>query len=159
MKPTDIFGTVATMFENWWRRTGRHLDPDTSDVSWFDKRRGLAEAAYQAGMATGANYVADDMVLPTQFAFANGRTIGMGEDSGCPILTLGLDRPIDPNPDQREPTERMIEEGAKSIVGHYAKEIWASTDEKDQLSVRTARIEAARCWRSMVACLHETPHS
>jgi hypothetical protein len=37
-------------FEEWWERDGMYIDPDTSDVPWFDKRKGLAECAFVAGM-------------------------------------------------------------------------------------------------------------
>lgn len=35
-------------FEQWWDLTGRFIDPDFSDVPWFDKREGLAAAAFDA---------------------------------------------------------------------------------------------------------------
>lgn len=35
-------------FNDWWSTDGQYLDPDTSDVPWFDKRRGLAEYAFRA---------------------------------------------------------------------------------------------------------------
>lgn len=37
-------------FDEWWSREGQYLDPDTSDVPWFDKRRGLAQIAFNAAM-------------------------------------------------------------------------------------------------------------
>lgn len=37
-------------FENWWDREGKYLDPDTDDVSWFDKRKGLAALAFNAAL-------------------------------------------------------------------------------------------------------------
>lgn len=39
-------------FDTWWSADGQYLDPDTSDVPWFDKRRGLAEYAFIAGAAS-----------------------------------------------------------------------------------------------------------
>lgn len=42
-------------FADWWSKDGQYLDPDTSDVPWFDKRRGLAEAAYLAGATLPEN--------------------------------------------------------------------------------------------------------
>lgn len=39
----------ALAFDDWWLADGQYIDPDTSDVPWFDKRRGLAEAAFKAG--------------------------------------------------------------------------------------------------------------
>ena len=39
----------AATFDDWWAADGQYLDPDTSDVPWFDKRRALAEYAYNAG--------------------------------------------------------------------------------------------------------------
>lgn len=40
---------LEEVFAKWWSKDGQYLDPDTSDVPWFDKRRGLAEYAYRAG--------------------------------------------------------------------------------------------------------------
>lgn len=62
-------------FAEWWSRVGQSLDPDTSDVPWFDKRKALAEAAFDAAMAQSGNYVADDAVEATQVTFVNGRTV------------------------------------------------------------------------------------
>lgn len=33
-------------FDNWWEVDGRFFDPDTDDVPWFDKRKFLAEYAF-----------------------------------------------------------------------------------------------------------------
>ncbi len=41
-------GKSTTLFENWWHETGRYLDPDTEDVSWFDKRKELSGLAFVA---------------------------------------------------------------------------------------------------------------
>lgn len=41
-------GRAAMLFENWWDEEGRYLDPDTAEVSWFDKRKELAGFAYTA---------------------------------------------------------------------------------------------------------------
>lgn len=60
-------------FIEWWERVGRFIDPDTSDVPWFDKRRDLCEIAWDAAMAQSSNYVADDAVAPVKIRFANGR--------------------------------------------------------------------------------------
>jgi hypothetical protein len=38
--------TVET-FEEWWTRDGKFYDPDTEDVPWFDKRKLLAEYAFE----------------------------------------------------------------------------------------------------------------
>lgn len=37
-------------FETWWARDGRYIDPDTSDVDWFDKRKELAAIAFAAAL-------------------------------------------------------------------------------------------------------------
>jgi len=37
-------------FDLWWREDGRFIDPDTSDVPWFDKREALSAMAFAAGM-------------------------------------------------------------------------------------------------------------
>ncbi len=68
------------MFEDWWTRDGRFIDPDTSDVPWFDKRKGLAARAFIAALAMSRNYTADDDTDPSQFTFANGRTVTIGDD-------------------------------------------------------------------------------
>ena len=47
--PSPAGGDVVAAFDDWWSADGQYLDPDTSDVPWFDKRRGLAEAAFAAG--------------------------------------------------------------------------------------------------------------
>jgi hypothetical protein len=67
-------------FDEWWNREGQYLDPDTSDVPWFDKRRGLAEMAFNAAMAISGNYVSDDPVLPQRFDFVNGRAVWINND-------------------------------------------------------------------------------
>lgn len=40
-----------TAFERWWQDQGRLLDPDYSDVSWFDKRKELCRHAWGAAQA------------------------------------------------------------------------------------------------------------
>lgn len=60
---------------NWWHREGRYYDPDFSEVPWFDKRKFLAEKAFDAGVAQGSNYTADAEIYPQKVAFANGRTV------------------------------------------------------------------------------------
>ena len=42
-------GVRATDFDMWWQSHGKVFDPDTEDVSWFDKRKDLAEFAYSQG--------------------------------------------------------------------------------------------------------------
>ena len=37
--------------ENWWRKDGIYIDPDTKDVDWYDKRAELAKIAFMAGAA------------------------------------------------------------------------------------------------------------
>lgn len=55
---------VMADFDTWWSDDGQYLDPDTSDVPWFDKRRSLAEAAYDAGAATGGKPWPDFVAPP-----------------------------------------------------------------------------------------------
>lgn len=66
-------------FDKWWQEDGKMIDPDTEDVPWFDKRKGLAELAFEAGMKCGmarsTNYVASDTTMPDSVEFANGRTV------------------------------------------------------------------------------------
>lgn len=40
-------------FEKWWSDEGIYIDPDTSDVPWFDKRKELCEYAWDAAFALG----------------------------------------------------------------------------------------------------------
>lgn len=70
----------SDLFEDWWHRDGKFIDPDTSDVPWFDKRKGLAERAFIAAMAMSRSYVADDDTWPQQFKFVNGRVVTVGDD-------------------------------------------------------------------------------
>ena len=83
-------------FEKWWQEEGRWLDPDTSDVPWFDKRQGLAEMAFEAGikcgMARAGNYTANTEIDPTVVEFANGRTVSIGAlwcSDRPPCLVIG----------------------------------------------------------------------
>jgi hypothetical protein len=82
-------GDASEMFETWWARVGKSLDPDTSDVSWFDKRKSLAEAAFVAAMAQSRNYVCDKECEPTEALFANGREIWIRQnEDGEPFLHI-----------------------------------------------------------------------
>ena len=60
--------TTLVGFETLCQEEGKSLDPDTEDVPWFDKRKGLAELAFDAGikheMARGGNYTANDSACP-----------------------------------------------------------------------------------------------
>ncbi|HEX3800273.1 MAG TPA: hypothetical protein VH413_16375 [Verrucomicrobiae bacterium] len=64
-------------FEEWWNRAGRFYDPDTSDVPWEDKRKALAELAFDTATAQSRNYTADKEQNPTQVEFSNGRVVGV----------------------------------------------------------------------------------
>lgn len=68
-------GSGVSQFDEWWNRDGRFYDPDTSDVPWFDKRKDLAERAFDAAMAQSRNYTADSEVEPQEFTFTNGRRV------------------------------------------------------------------------------------
>lgn len=68
----------TTAFEAWWDTRGGYIDPDPS-VPWSDKRKGLAEFAFRAAMAQSRNYVANNVVGPTEITFANGRRVLMGK--------------------------------------------------------------------------------
>lgn len=76
-------------FDDWWDQTGKCLDPDTSDVPWFDKRKGLAELAFRAALALSGNYVADDSVYPQRVDFANGRFVTLQANDDGPYLGVG----------------------------------------------------------------------
>ena len=55
------------------------FDPDTSDVPWQDKRRTLAELAFDTAFAQSGNYIADSEVNPSKVKYANGRVVTKGE--------------------------------------------------------------------------------
>lgn len=76
------------LFEDWWDRDGKFIDPDYSDVPWFDKRKGLAAEAFSAALAMSRNYTADDAAEPEQFTFANGRVVTIGDDDTLKIGTV-----------------------------------------------------------------------
>lgn len=50
LTPGEALERKSVTFEGWWQDDGRFYDPDTADVPWFDKRKGLAEYAYVAGL-------------------------------------------------------------------------------------------------------------
>lgn len=52
MTPKELASAAAEelSFEQWWIETGRFYDPDTTDVSWYDKRESLAKLAYEAAI-------------------------------------------------------------------------------------------------------------
>ena len=78
-------------FDKWWQEDGRMLDPDTEDVSWFDKRQVLADLAFEAGikcgMARAANYTADDAEMPERVDFANGRFVRIVDNPARKSIT------------------------------------------------------------------------
>lgn len=85
--------SVEAEFADWWHRTGHKLDPDTSDVSWYDKRKGLAEAAFHAAMAIGGNYVCDKECEPTEAEFVNGRRVWIRfDEQENPFLEIDIRR-------------------------------------------------------------------
>ncbi len=71
-------------FEKWWSEDGKYLDPDTSDVSWYDKREALSHIAFdegiKIGMARAANYTTNDGEEPDVVEFTNGRTVKIIHD-------------------------------------------------------------------------------
>lgn len=88
-----MIGWIAR-FEEWWSREGRTLDPDTSDVDWHTKRKGLAAIAFMKGMAQGRNYTCDDSTFPGIVDFANGRRVQIVErDDDEPYLSITGDLP------------------------------------------------------------------
>lgn len=70
---------MSEHFESWWEREGKSFDPDTSDVPWEDKRKALAEKAFDVAMAISGNYVADRECEPTVVTFENGRRVCLSE--------------------------------------------------------------------------------
>lgn len=79
LKPIPGEWNQSGSFHRWWVEIGQFMDPDTEDVSWFDKRKSLSQAAYYAGITVGlavaGNYTADDPVEPTVLTFANGNRV------------------------------------------------------------------------------------
>lgn len=41
-------------FDKWWSEDGSYIDPDTSDVPWFDKRKELCFYAFRAARNVSA---------------------------------------------------------------------------------------------------------
>lgn len=41
---------ILDKFDDWWAESGRFYDPDNSSVSWFDKRRLLAQYAWSSAV-------------------------------------------------------------------------------------------------------------
>jgi Lar family restriction alleviation protein len=72
---SDLLGA----FDEWWNRVGQYYDPDTDDVPWFDKRRALAEHAFDAATAQSRNYVANDSTCATEVKFTNGRVVKIAD--------------------------------------------------------------------------------
>ena len=66
-------------FSEWWEREGKFYDPDTEDVSWHDKRAGLAEKAFLVATVQSGNYTANDETAPTEVVFANGRRVWINQ--------------------------------------------------------------------------------
>lgn len=62
-------------FDEWWENEGKSLDPDTEEVSWYDKRKELARMAFGDGCAGSGNYVADHDTYPKEVRFADGRVV------------------------------------------------------------------------------------
>lgn len=88
---------LGEMFESWWQRDGRYIDPDTDDVPWFDKRKELCEHAFRAAMAQSGNYTADREVLPQAVTFVNGRRVSLNEGWRClEVEMLSPPPPQDP---------------------------------------------------------------
>lgn len=79
----------GNLFDDWWHRDGQYIDPDTSEVPWFDKRKALARMSFEAAMAASRNYTADEAVEALQFTFANGRIVQWSETG----LRIGMNEP------------------------------------------------------------------
>lgn len=75
---------IEVGFDKYWNEDGKGYDPDTEDVPWFDKRKFLAEHAFEAGlkigMARSRNYTASDEVMPERVTFANGRVVYIADN-------------------------------------------------------------------------------
>ena len=37
-------------FDEWWESDGQYIDPDVSEVPWFDKREALARMSWDAAV-------------------------------------------------------------------------------------------------------------
>lgn len=71
---------IQAHFDYWWERCGKSLDPDTEDVSWYDKRKAFAALVFDAAMAIASTYTADDDTDATEFYFADGRIVCVKAD-------------------------------------------------------------------------------
>ena len=92
--PYAAMMTIEQLFEEWWTREGKKVDPDTADISWFDKRKGLALAAFVAAMAQSSNYVCDKACEPTEATFANGRRVWIRfDENDNPFLHIERAQP------------------------------------------------------------------
>lgn len=76
------------LFQSWWEREGKSFDPDTSDVPWEDKRKALAEKAFNVAMGISKNYVADSEINPSEVTFANERRVSIGQDGNQIVLIV-----------------------------------------------------------------------
>ena len=68
-------------FDTWWRDEGRFIDPDTSDVPWFDKREELAHCAFDAAASglEAAEAIVD--ALPKCWRLVDGELV-----QDCPVV-------------------------------------------------------------------------
>ena len=93
MNEQKTIAAAPASFDEWWRADGAYIDPDTSDVPWFDKRQELARLAFEAGRAAAA--AMDGRVLnPPWIACGYDAANHLvcitynGEGPGCFILEL-----------------------------------------------------------------------
>jgi hypothetical protein len=113
-------------FWGWWRRIGNSYDPDTEDVPWYDKRKFLAEKAFDAGVAQSTNYTATEEVHPWQLAFANGRTVSIAFEDGEPYLEVGLEQQLIVT--TAAPSKPSLPAGVSKIFG-----TWPGDETDEQL--------------------------
>jgi hypothetical protein len=144
-------------FNEWWSEDGSYIDPDTADVPWFDKRRGLAEAAFSAGMDEGVNYVFDNLALAlglTQWVAKDGSESWDGDVYATLMGILYDAKVLDPEDNSRIATpasgERnaVVEAAARDVLAERERqktqEGW--TPEHDDGHTKGELAKAAACY-------------
>lgn len=104
---------LRDLFLDWWQKEGRLIDPDTSDVPWFDKRQGLAEYAFNAGIAFAERV--GEINAPLLRAAARGR---VDYEAAAKVLAGVCDQVEPQDPDNETPLwdRPWLERNARAIV-------------------------------------------
>ena len=73
------------LFEEWWAKDGRYIDPDTEDVPWVNKPKELAAAAFMAGLGK-------DKILYGCIVHGDWDA---KRESGCPQCVVAMRRQLE----------------------------------------------------------------